>query len=144
MSKIKIYRSYEKEFLREDISLWHGDTSNLLDSLPDEPVFDLVVTSPPYNIGKEYEENLDIEDYFANQENLITKLSTKIKDTGHICWQVGNYIKPDGSIYPLDLGFHPIFEKLGFKLRNRIVWKFGHGLHASKRFSGRHEVILWY
>jgi len=29
-------------------------------------------------------------------------------------------------------------------LRNRIIWKFGHGLHASKRFSGRYETILWF
>jgi site-specific DNA-methyltransferase (adenine-specific)/adenine-specific DNA-methyltransferase len=33
---------------------------------------------------------------------------------------------------------------LGFYLRNRIIWYFGHGLHASKRFSGRYETILWF
>ncbi|RMG00896.1 MAG: site-specific DNA-methyltransferase, partial [Acidobacteria bacterium] len=38
----------------------------------------------------------------------------------------------------------PIFKELGMKLRNRIIWKFGHGLHASKRFSGRYETILWF
>jgi DNA modification methylase len=30
------------------------------------------------------------------------------------------------------------------KLRNRIIWHFGHGLHASNRFSGRYETILWF
>ena len=39
---------------------------------------------------------------------------------------------------------YPIFAELGLHLRNRIIWHFGHGLHASKRFSGRYEVILWF
>lgn len=62
---------------------------------------------------------------------------------GSICWQVGNFVD-NGEIIPLDIVMFPIFEKLGMKLRNRIVWHFGHGLHASKRFSGRYEVILWF
>jgi adenine-specific DNA-methyltransferase len=62
---------------------------------------------------------------------------------GSICWQVGNYVE-NGEIVPLDLKLYPIFESLGLQLRNRIVWHFGHGLHASKRFSGRYEVILWF
>jgi adenine-specific DNA-methyltransferase len=56
---------------------------------------------------------------------------------------VGNYVK-NGEIVPLDIALFPIFEELGLHLRNRIVWFFGHGLHASKRFSGRYEVILWF
>lgn len=39
---------------------------------------------------------------------------------------------------------YQIFKKQRLKLRNRIVWHFGHGLHASKRFSGRYETILWF
>jgi adenine-specific DNA-methyltransferase len=49
----------------------------------------------------------------------------------------------NGEIIPLDILLYPIFASLGLHLRNRIVWHFGHGLHASKRFSGRYEVILW-
>src|SRR5262249_24720879 len=60
-----------------------------------------------------------------------------------ICWQVGNYVS-NGHIVPLDLELSPIFKKLGLKLRNRIIWHFGHGLHCKKRFSGRYEVVLWY
>ncbi|MDE6064147.1 MAG: site-specific DNA-methyltransferase, partial [Lachnospiraceae bacterium] len=40
--------------------------------------------------------------------------------------------------------FYPYFKKLGLFLRNRIIWHFGHGLHCSKRFSGRYETILWF
>ncbi|MCZ7611916.1 MAG: site-specific DNA-methyltransferase, partial [Ignavibacterium sp.] len=39
---------------------------------------------------------------------------------------------------------YQIFKKHGLKLRNRIVWHFGHGLHASNRFSGRYETLLWF
>jgi adenine-specific DNA-methyltransferase len=50
----------------------------------------------------------------------------------------------NGEIIPLDILLYPIFESFGLHLRNRIVWHFGHGLHASKRFSGRYEVVLWF
>jgi adenine-specific DNA-methyltransferase len=66
-----------------------------------------------------------------------------LKESGSICWQVGNYVE-SGSIIPLDYLFHPIFQSLGMTLRNRIVWRFGHGLHGKHRFSGRYEVVLWY
>jgi adenine-specific DNA-methyltransferase len=66
-----------------------------------------------------------------------------LKPEGSICWQVGNYVNK-GEIVPLDIPYYNIFKRRGFKLRNRIVWTFGHGLHASKRFSGRYETILWF
>jgi DNA modification methylase len=50
----------------------------------------------------------------------------------------------DGEVYLLDIYFYDIFKDAGFKLRNRIIWHFEHGLHASKRFSGRYENILWF
>jgi adenine-specific DNA-methyltransferase len=62
---------------------------------------------------------------------------------GSLCWQVGNYVE-DGEIFPLDIFYYPFFKKHGLKLRNRIIWHFDHGLHASKRFSGRYETLLWF
>ena len=44
----------------------------------------------------------------------------------------------------MDILYYPVFKSLGFSLRNRIVWRFGHGLHARKRFSGRYETLLWF
>jgi DNA modification methylase len=69
--------------------------------------------------------------------------NVKLADTGSVCWQVGNFVQ-DGEIFPLDIYYYPIFKQLGMKLRNRIVWHFGHGLHTSKRFSGRYETLLWF
>src|SRR5690606_25669127 len=103
----------------------------------------LIVTSPPYNLGKEYEEKVNFEEYLSYFQKLIPAFADILVDGGSICWQVGNYID-DGEIYPLDIFFYEIFKSLDFKLRNRIIWHYGHGLHANNRFSGRYETILWF
>lgn len=123
--------------------LFFMDVERFLDSLPQEPIFDLVVTSPPYNIGKEYENQVPLTDYVAWQKRIIEKIYPRLKETGSICWQVGNYVE-NGSITPLDIELAPIFKGLNMHLRNRIIWHFGHGLHSKTRFSGRYEVIMWY
>ena len=128
--------------------LWHGKAERLLDHLPEKPLFDLIVTSPPYNIGKPYERKTELTEYSKNQQRTIHKLVKRLKPTGSLCWQVGNYVsngtQSKGSVFPLDILFHPLFQKAGLTLRNRIVWRFGHGLHCKNRFSGRYEVVLWY
>lgn len=123
--------------------LWSGDVEKYLDELPPNKKFDLVVTSPPYNIGKEYEEKNELEEYIKWQKQIIEKIIPRIQDSGSICWQVGNFIE-NGSIWPLDIEFAPTFREFGLHLRNRIIWRFGHGLHAQKRFSGRYETVLWF
>ncbi len=103
----------------------------------------LIVTSPPYNIGKEYEKKTTNELYIEQQVSAIAEAVRLLHPQGSICWQVGNHVD-DGEIFPLDILLYPIFKNHGLKLRNRIVWTFGHGLHCQKRFSGRHESILWF
>ena len=132
----------EKFNLDSDVVLFVGDALQLLKQIPDEAV-NLVVTSPPYNIGKPYEDKIELDDYISQQEAVINESVRILKNEGSICWQVGNYVN-NSSIIPLDILLYPVFTKFGLKLRNRIVWHFGHGLHAKKRFSGRYEVILWF
>jgi adenine-specific DNA-methyltransferase len=124
-------------------ALWHGDTETFLKGLPTEPLFDLIVTSPPYNIGKEYEAHMALDKYLEWQARIIDELIPRLKKGGSICWQVGNYVD-DNEIFPLDIEFAPIFKKHRLQLRNRIVWQFGHGLHTQRRFSGRYEVVMWF
>jgi len=125
-----------------DVVLYEGDCLNLLSQIPDGFV-KLAVTSPPYNLGKPYESRMKLEEYVSWQEEIISECVRTLDKRGSICWQVGNYVD-NGEIVPLDIILYPIFSKLGLHLRNRIVWHFGHGLHASRRFSGRYEVILWF
>lgn len=139
MSKIKISSHFDQ---KADFVLYQGDVLELLSELPDQ-FTKLVVTSPPYNIGKPYEEKLRMEEYLEQQERIIRESVRVLRQDGSICWQVGNYVH-NGEIVPLDIVLYPIFKQLGLHLRNRIVWHFGHGLHASRRFSGRYEVILWF
>ena len=109
----------------------------------DHKKFDLIITSPPYNVGKSYETKTSIEKYLESQEEIIKELIRILSDSGNLCWQVGNYVEK-GEVFPLDIYYYQIFNKYGLKLRNRIIWHFGHGLHASNRFSGRYETILWF
>lgn len=126
----------------ERVVVAKGDTLEELKKLPDGK-FKLVVSSPPYNIGKEYETRVELQHYLDYQAEIIAELARVVSDNGSIVWQVGNYVD-DGEVFPLDIHFYPIFKALGLQLRNRIVWHFNHGLHASKRFSGRYEVLLWF
>jgi len=137
---IKIASDYDPS---ADVIYFPGNCLKLLDKIPDNSI-SLIVTSPPYNLGKPYEHKIDQEDYLKQQGEVIEKCITKLSSDGSICWQVGNYVE-NGYIVPLDVLLYPLFVKHeGIKLRNRIMWHFGHGLHASKRFSGRYEVILWF
>lgn len=103
---------------------------------------DLMVSSPPYGIGKEYEDRLSIESYTEWATLIVKKIGKTVRDGGVVCWQVGNYVEGDGSIMPLDVLFIPLFVSEGFRLINRIIWRFGHGLHAKKKLSGRYETLL--
>lgn len=125
-----------------DFVINNGDSLKVLKRIKDNK-FDLIITSPPYNIGKSYETKTNIEEYLKTQEEIIVELIRTLSDKGNLCWQVGNYIDK-GEVFPLDIFYYQIFKKYGLKLRNRIIWHFGHGLHASKRFSGRYETILWF
>lgn len=126
----------------KNIVITESDTLEALGKLP-AGSFKLAISSPPYNIGKEYEEQIRLKNYIDWQSEVIKEIDRVVSDDGGIVWQVGNFIE-DGEVFPLDMYFYPIFKSMGFKLRNRIVWHFDHGLHAKKRFSGRYEVLLWF
>lgn len=77
------------------------------------------------------------------QKEIIEEMVRITTEDGSVVWQVGNFVDK-GEVFPLDIYFYPLFKELGRRLRNRIIWHFGHGLHAKKRFSGRYEVLLWF
>ena len=120
----------------------HADNLLFMRSCADG-AFQLIVTSPPYNLGKSYESRSGLDAYLAGQENVIEECVRLLADSGSLCWQVGNYVE-NGEIIPLDSLLYPVFRRCGLKLRNRIVWHFGHGLHCTKRLSGRYETINWW
>ena len=131
-----------------EVTLFQGDRLQLIEQIAQSgDKANLILTSPPYNINKEYEVAVDFETYLENQRQTIAACVEVLAETGSICWQVGHHIEGSGlakEAFPLDLVLYPIFKSHGLKLKNRIVWHFGHGLHEKYRFSGRHETILWF
>lgn len=127
---------------RASIVVYPGDCLKLLKQIPDDKV-QLIITSPPYNLGKEYEKRLKLSHYLEQQTAVIRECVRVLDARGSICWQVGNYVR-SGEIIPLDSVLYPIFDSLNLQLRNRIVWHFEHGLHCKNRFSGRYETINWF
>ena len=125
-----------------ELIIINNDAQQALATLPND-MAQLIISSPPYNIGKSYEQTTDLDDYLIWQTEILSELVRILSPLGSLCWQIGNYIK-EGEVFPLDIYFYPILKKLGLKLRNRVIWHFDHGLHASKRFSGRYETLLWF
>jgi adenine-specific DNA-methyltransferase len=125
-----------------EVIITSGDCLETLRTLPDGLV-KLIITSPPYNLGKAYEKATALDDYLNTLNPIVDQLVRLLSPAGSLCWQVGNYVEKS-EIFPLDIFYYPFFKKHGLKLRNRIIWHFEHGLHASKRFSGRYEVLLWF
>lgn len=130
---------------RKDIkaSLFKGNCIDLMSKIATGSV-DLVVTSPPYCMGKEYEHEDSVEEFYEAHRLLLPEVVRITKPGGSICWQVGSHVS-DSTVYPLDFAVFSIMQSLkDVALRNRIIWTFGHGFHMSKRFSGRYETVLWF
>ncbi|PYS77498.1 MAG: site-specific DNA-methyltransferase [Acidobacteria bacterium] len=119
-----------------------GDCLETLCGLPGE-LAKLIITSPPYNLGKAYEKATELDRYLDALRPVVDEIVRVLSPEGSLCWQVGNYVEK-GEVFPLDIFYYQLFKERGFKLRNRIIWHFEHGLHASKRFSGRYETLLWF
>ena len=147
MPDTKIYCGYKPE---NCYTLYKGDCFRLLKKIESESI-NLVVTSPPYCMGKSYENPKNDLAVFSEQHvKLLPEIYRVLAPGGSICWQIGYHVK-DSTVVPLDYVIYDIINRKlseeiqnGLVLRNRIVWTFGHGLNSSKRFSGRHEVIIWY
>jgi adenine-specific DNA-methyltransferase len=97
-------------------TLFQGDRLEFLRQVPDGAAR-LVVTSPPYNIGKKYEKRLTFEHYLEQQEDTIKEAHRALADNGSLCWQVGNHVSTDGEIFPIDIFIYQICKKLGMRVR---------------------------
>ena len=144
--KVRIYKHYNKN---SQMTLFHGDCLNLLKEIPDNTV-DLIITSPPYCIKKAYENPTDDINTFKDLHNRIfNDIYRILKPGGSLCWQIGYHVS-NATIVPLDYLVYDIFTsknpevEIPLILRNRIIWTFGHGLNSTQRFSGRHEMLLWF
>lgn len=129
-----------------DIRYEIGDCRTLLKKVPDASV-KLVVTSPPYNIGKPYgtyKDKIALNDW----EDLICNVT---KEVCRILTPDGSFflnLSPvpygkDKEILPLPFIGYQIFKESGLYLRNMITWTFNNMQNCTNRLSGRYENILW-
>ncbi len=128
-----------------------GDAVETLSTLPSDSV-DLVHTSPPYNIDKPYEssssDKSSINDYVAFLQSAIGELKRVVRPGGSIFWQTG-YTQEEGSsreIIPIDLLSYELFraDPYPFLLWDRIIWRYWGGHAFTKKFTNKHETIMWY
>ena len=124
-------------------AVFRGDCRSLLSHMSNDTV-DITIASPPYCIGKAYEsESTTTEDFIRAQKEVLPEIVRVTKPGGSICWQIGYHVT-DAAVFPLDYAIYDVLRDYReIILRNRIIWTFGHGLHSTTRFSGRHETVLW-
>jgi len=123
--------------------LYNNDNEKIMRKIKDSNFrLDLTITSPPYNIGKEYESNMSIEDYIKWSENWIQSVYDITKDHGSFWLNVG-YLKVDniGKAIPIT---YLLWNKIQFYLMQEIVWKYGAGVSAKKFFAPRNEKFMFY
>lgn len=128
-----------------------GDATAVLSMLPDDCV-DLVHTSPPYNIAKPYEsspsDKNSLSEYRAFLRLAIGEIKRVVRPGGSVFWQTG-YTQGEGDsreIIPIDLMSYEIFREGqgGFPLWDRIIWRYWGGHAFTKKFTNKHETIMWY
>ncbi|MCK4818316.1 site-specific DNA-methyltransferase, partial [bacterium] len=106
-----------------------------------------VHTSPPYNIGRQYtgySDSLAKKQYLSFIEEVIGELYRVLKPGGSIFWQTGYTSFENGFIYPIDHLTFDIFLEAGFRLKDRIIWRYFGGMSFKTKFTNKHETILWW
>lgn len=103
---------------------------------------DLTITSPPYNIGKEYEEAMSTEQYVEWCKNWIEEVYRITKSDGAFWLNLG-YIALDDKAKAIPLPYL-LWDKIPFFLIQELVWNYGAGVAAKKTLSPRNEKFLWY
>lgn len=125
----------------EDVLIYHGDCVDIMKLMPSSSI-PLTVTSPPYNIGKEYEKVMDLEEYLKWTEDWIDSVYNLTSSKGSFWLNLG-YIKMYGTAKAIPLPYL-IWNRVPFFLIQEIVWNYGAGVAGRKFFSPRNEKFLWY
>ena len=124
-------------------TIYRGECLEMLRQLP-EGCVDLVVSSPPYNLGKEYESKRALEHYLEEQRVVLGECARVLSRKGSIFWQVGAY-SDEGTLIPLDIRVFPILEEP--RPDPAAIGSCGRGSTGStlgSKFSCRYETILWF
>jgi len=126
---------------RNGVLLYQGDCVDLLTKLP-SGVIDLTVTSPPYNIGKEYESPRMAGEYLDWCAHWIAHLYEVAAPSGAFWLNLGYFSLP-GRARAIPIPYL-LWDRIPFFLIQEIVWHYGAGVAARLAYSPRNEKFLWY
>jgi adenine-specific DNA-methyltransferase len=137
-----IKKALGEPFLEEgDCLIYKGDCLELMKKIPHETI-DLTVTSPPYNIGKEYEQTMPIKEYIDWCKKWISEIYKMTKSEGSFWLNIGYLEMPDrAKALPIA---YLLWDKTDFYLIQEVIWTYGAGVAGRKFFSPRNEKLLWY
>lgn len=131
----------EPAYERDGVILFRGDCVALMNKL-DTAFVDLTVTSPPYNIGKEYEQKLTLDEYVAWSEEWTRAVHRVTAPEGQFWLNIGYLeVKDKGRAVPLA---YLLWDKTPFYLHQEVVWQYGAGVTSSRAFAPRNEKLLWF
>lgn len=122
--------------------IYNMDCRNGLITLQDRGLIDGCITSPPYNIGKEYESDLPVAEYITWLGDILNLVSRSLNDTGMMMLNVG-YLNIKERAHALPIPYL-LWDKVDMFLQQEIVWHYRAGVAARKYLSPRNEKILWY
>jgi adenine-specific DNA-methyltransferase len=108
----------------------------------EKPIIDLAVTSPPYNIGKEYEKVMLLKDYIEFSQKWTKEIYRLTKPHGAFLLNIG-YVEVPNKGHAVPLAYL-VWDKTEFYLLQEIVWNYGAGVACKRKLSPRNEKILWY
>lgn len=132
----------EPYYKDDRVILYNMDSLKGLQIMSTEKLVDLTVTSPPYNIGKEYEKKMSVEDYVNWSKEWIELVYCNTVDNGSFWLNIGYMpIKNVGKAVPLP---YLLWDKTNFFMIQELIWNYGAGVAAKKSLSPRNEKILWY
>ena len=123
--------------------LYCGNCCELIPQLESSGfLVDLTVTSPPYNIGKEYEETITVNKYINWCSEWMTHIFKITQPRGAFWLNVGYLeVKGKGLCVPIP---YLLWDKSPFYMLQEIIWKYGAGVTAKRRLSPRNEKWLFY
>ena len=123
------------------VALFQCNALEALAKLPPNAL-PLTITSPPYNIGKEYEELRPLDEYVAWSAKWIDGVHRATTPQGAFWLNLGYVSMPDrAKAIPLP---YLLWDKVPFYLLQEVVWNYGAGVAARTSFSPRNEKFLWY
>ncbi len=123
-----------------------GDCLDLLPKVADNSV-QTIHTSPPYNIERNYngyDDKLSQKDYLDFIEKVLRECKRVLVPGGALFWQTGYTAECGEYITPLDHLTFDLFHKIGFRLKDRIIWRYWGGMAFKSKFTNKHETILWW